>query len=119
MKNQATSPPHTNGSFILEILAGLDKWPLGSLLFLYPYFIFSVKKTFKFILTVLGLCCCAGFSLVEMSRGYSTDAMLRLLIAVVSLVAKHGLQGALASVVVASRLQNTGSIVVAKGLSCA
>ena len=69
-------------------------------------------------MAVLGLCCCAGFSLVEMSRGYSTDAMLRLLIAVVSLVAKHGLQGALASVVVASRLQNTGSIVVAKGLSC-
>jgi hypothetical protein len=69
-------------------------------------------------MAVLGLCCCAGFSLVEMSRGYSTDAMLRLLIAVVSLVAKHGLQGALASVVVASRLQNTGSIVVVQGLSC-
>ena len=67
-------------------------------------------------MAVLGLCCCAGFSLVEMSRGYSTDAMLRLLIAVVSLVAKHGLQGTLASVVVASRLQNTGSIVVAQGL---
>ena len=44
-------------------------------------------------MAVLGLCCCAGFSLVEMSRGYSTDAMLRLLIAIVSLVAKHGLPG--------------------------
>ena len=69
-------------------------------------------------MAVLGLCCCAGFSLVEMSRGYSTDAMLRLLIAVISLVAKHGLQGALASVVVASRLQGTGSIAVLLGLSC-
>ena len=69
MKNQATSPLHTNGSFILEILAGLDKWPLGSLLFLYPYFIFSVKKTFKFILTAQGLCGCAGFSVVVAGRG--------------------------------------------------
>ena len=79
---------------------------------------FKFFKRFYLFMAVLGLCCCAGFSLVEMSRGYSTDAMLRLLISVVSLVAKHGLQGALASVVVASRLQNTGSIVVAKGLSC-
>ena len=69
-------------------------------------------------MAILGLCGCAGFSLVEMSRGYSTDALHRLLIAAVSLVAKHGLQGTLASVVETPRLQNTGSIVLAKGLSC-
>ena len=69
MKNQATSPPPTNGSFILAILAGFDKWPLGSLLLLYPYLIFLIKKSFKFILTALGLCGCAGFSLAWRGQG--------------------------------------------------
>ena len=44
------------------------------------YFLFSV---------VLGLCCCTGFSLVAVSRGYSLAVVLRLLIAVASLVAEH------------------------------
>ena len=35
-------------------------------------------------MAVLGLCCCAGFSLVEASRGYSLVAVLRLLIVVAS-----------------------------------
>ena len=34
---------------------------------------------------------CGGFSLVEMIRGYSTVTVHRLLIAVASLVTKHGL----------------------------
>ena len=39
-----------------------------------------------FILAMLGLHCCKGFSLVAESRGYSLLAVLRLLIAVASLV---------------------------------
>ena len=39
---------------------------------------------------VLGLRCCAGFSLVVASRGYSRIAVHGLLIAVASLVAEHG-----------------------------
>ena len=42
-------------------------------------------------LAVLDFCCCAGFSLVVVSRGYSLVAVLGLLIAVVSLVAGHRL----------------------------
>ena len=42
-------------------------------------------------MAVLGLCCSAGFSLVVASVGYSLVAVHGLLIAVVSLVAEHGL----------------------------
>ena len=49
---------------------------------------------------MLGLCCCTGFSLVVASRGYFLGVLRRLLIAVASLVAEHGLQGTQASVVV-------------------
>ena len=45
-------------------------------------------------LAVLYLCCYAGFSLVATSRACSLVAASRLLIAVASLVAEHGLQGA-------------------------
>ena len=38
--------------------------------------------------------CCAGFSLVEASRGYSLVAMHRLLIEVASLVEEHRLPSA-------------------------
>ena len=69
------------------------------------------------VLAGLGLRCCAGFSLVSESRGCSLVAVLRLLIAVASLAAQHGLWGAWASVVGVRRLQSTGSIVVAHGLS--
>ena len=58
---------------------------------------------------MLGLCSCAGFSLV---------AGRRLLIAVVSLVAEHGPWGAWSLVVVAPGLWITSSIVVAHGFSC-
>ena len=42
-------------------------------------------------LTVLGLCCCLGFSLVVESRDYSVVAVPKLLIAVASLVAEYKL----------------------------
>ena len=47
-------------------------------------------KIFKKIL-FLGLCCCAGFSLVVESRGCSLVVMHGLLIVVASLVAEHRL----------------------------
>ena len=60
-----------------------------------------------------------GFSVVAESRGSSLVAEKhRLLIAVASLVAEHGLWGARASAVSGPGLQSTGSIVVAHGLSC-
>ena len=40
---------------------------------------------------MLGLCCCVGFSLVVVSRGYSLVMVPRLLIAVASFVVDHGL----------------------------
>ena len=54
---------------------------------------------------------CVGFSLVAPSRDYSLVAVLRLLIALASLV-EHRLLGEQALVVAVPRLQSTGSIVV-------
>ena len=60
-----------------------------------------------------------GFSVVAESRGSSLVAEKhRLLIAVASLVAEHGLWGARASAVSGPGLQTTGSIVVVHRLSC-
>ena len=42
---------------------------------------------------MLGPRCCTGFSLVAESRGYSLAVVHRLPIAVISLVAEHGLWG--------------------------
>ena len=50
-----------------------------------------------------------GFSLLTASRGCSLVAVSRLLIAVASLVAEHGLQGAWALVAVARGLSSCGS----------
>ena len=50
------------------------------------------------ILVVLGLHCCAGFSLVVVSRGLLSNFIVS------SLVVEHGLQGTRASVVVAPQL---------------
>ena len=58
------------------------------------------------------LCCCAGFSLVGVSRGRCLVAARGLLIVVASLVAEHRLQGAGALVVVARGLQRTAVAVV-------
>ena len=43
------------------------------------------------LLAVLGLCCCAVFSLVDGGRGYSLVAVRGLLTTVAALVAEHGL----------------------------
>ena len=66
-----------------------------------------------------------GLSLVAVSGGLLFAAVRRLLVAVASLVAEHGLQGCglqqlwhLDSVVVACRLQSSGSVIVVHGLSC-
>ena len=53
---------------------------------------------------MLGLHCSAGFSLAGESCGYAPVVKLKLLLAVVSLVAEHGLLGTWASVVVAHGL---------------
>ena len=58
--------------------------------FTYSNFIY-LEKRLIFFLAALGLRCCMGFSIVAASRGYSLVAMCRLLIAVASLVAEHGL----------------------------
>ena len=42
-------------------------------------------------MAVLGLHCCAGFSLVATRGGYSLVAVYRLIIAVASLIEKHEL----------------------------
>jgi len=55
-------------------------------------------------LAVLGVCCSAGFSLAGESCGYALVVKLQLLLAVVSLVAEHGLSDTPALVVVAPRL---------------
>ena len=48
-------------------------------------------KKFYLILAVLGVHCCAGFSLVMASRDYPLAAVRRVLIVVAFLVAEHGL----------------------------
>ena len=63
---------------------------------------FYIEKIF--ILAVLDLHCCMGFSPVAVSRGCSLVAVCGFLIAVASLVAKHGLYGTRALVVGTPRL---------------
>ena len=55
------------------------------------FFFLNFVYLFYLFMAVLGLCCSAGFSLVVASGGYSLVAVHGLLIAVVSLVAEHGL----------------------------
>ena len=85
-------------------------------------------KMYLFIclfLAVLGPCCCTGLSLVEENGGYSLAEVCRLLIAMAFAV-EHRLQGTrvsvveqhMGSIVAASRLQITGSIIVAYGVIC-
>ena len=59
---------------------------------------------YLFILAVLGVHCCTGFSPVVASEGYSLVAVSRLLIVPPSLIAELGLQGTQASVVEARGL---------------
>ena len=53
-------------------------------------FILFKNYLFYFFMAVLGLHCWYGFPLVAKSRSYSLVAVLRLFIAVVSLVVEHG-----------------------------
>ena len=66
---------------------------------------------------MLGLCCCAGFSLVSESGGYSLAVVLGLLISVASPVVEQGLSRMRASVAAAHGLSCTGLIIVAYELS--
>ena len=61
------------------------------------------------LLSALGLRCCAGFSLIEVNRGYSPDVVSGLLMVAVSLVAEHGPWGPRASVAAACGLSSCGS----------
>ena len=61
-------------------------------------YLFEGKFSFNFflnlyiyLLAVLALYCCTGFSLVAAIMDYSLDVVLRRLIVVTSLVAEHGL----------------------------
>ena len=67
---------------------------------------------------MLDLRCCAGVSLVGASRGYSLVVVPGLLTVVASLVERHSLYIAWASVVGVPGLQSTDSVVVVHGLSC-
>ena len=55
------------------------------------YYSFKIILFTYLFFAVLGLHCCAGFSLVATSGGYSLVVMHRFLIAVASLVVEHGL----------------------------
>ena len=96
--------------------------------FLREQVIYLFKNNFKIylFLAVLGLCCCADFSLGTKSGGSSLVAGRRLLIAVVFPVVERGLRacrhavthGICDSVLVAPQLCSAGSVGVARGLSC-
>ena len=92
-------------------------WASGAF-FYYGYSLFLFLFCFVLFLAVLGLCCCAGFSLVAATKGCSLVAVRRLLIMVASLVAEHRLLIMVASLVAEHRLVGSGSIVVVHGLSC-
>ena len=91
------SVPHTRGTESgnkLEVISPVHRIQ-GFFFFSsnLPVFFFYFKKIFIYLfLAGLGLHCCADFSLVAGSRGYSTVAVRGLLIAVASLVAEHVLQ---------------------------
>ena len=89
------------------------------------YNLLRLSSLYFLFLAVLALCCCMGFSVVAVSRGYSLIAMCRLLIVLAFLVASigsrsRGLQELqhVGSVVAALGLQITSSIVEAQGPSC-
>ena len=84
---------------------------------------FFFKKSFTYFSAMLGLCCCAGFSLIASSGGCCLVAV-RGLTAVASLV-EHRLVGSglqslqhVGSVITAPGLQSTGLVIVVNGVSC-
>ena len=52
---------------------------------------FFLKKYSYLFMAALGLHCCVGFSLVAVSGDYSLVVVCRLVLAMASLVAEHGL----------------------------
>ena len=72
-------------------------------------YIYIYVYNYLLFLTVLGLHCCVGLSLVAASGGCSLVVVQGLLIAMASLVALHKLQGVGASVAVAHGLSSCGS----------
>ena len=56
---------------------------------------------FILFLAVLGLCCCAGPSLVAANKDHSLGVVRGCLVTEVSLIVEHGLSGSQASVVAA------------------
>ena len=55
------------------------------------FFCYLKKNNLIYLLTVLGLRCCSGFSLVAVSRGYSLVVVRGLLTEGASLAAEHSL----------------------------
>ena len=96
-------------------------------IYIYPlFYLFFINLFIYLFLAALGLCCCCTRAFSSCSeQGLLFVAVHRLLIAVASPVAEHGLQvrglqqlWQTGSVVVAHGLQSPGSVVVAHGLSC-
>ena len=73
------------------------------------HFFTLLKKYFYLFWALLDLHCCTDFFLIAASGSYSLAEVCRLLIALASLIAMHGLQGVWASVVVAHGLGSCGS----------
>ena len=66
---------------------------------------------------MLDVCCCEGFTLVAVSRGYSLVVVLGFLVVAATLV-HHRLSDKRAPAVSAPGLYSMDSVVVAHGLSC-
>ena len=82
-------------------------WPL------LKFYLFHYSILFIYLLAVLGLHCCMGFSLAVVSRGYSVFVVCGFLIVLASFIMDHGLYGARSSVLAAPqapehRLSNCG-----------
>ena len=60
-------------------------WPL------LKFYLFHYSILFIYLLAVLGLHCCMGFSLAAVSRGYSVFVVCGFLIVLASFIMDHGL----------------------------
>ena len=72
--------------------------------------LFFILTFIHLFLAVLGLCCCAAFSLAAVGRGFSLVVVRRFLLVLTSLIEEHRLQVEQASVAAVPGLQSTGSI---------
>ena len=106
-------PPLFLWIFLLRWLTQMGwSWFYWSLLVLISSFVW-ILLPFTNSLFVLGLHCCAGFSLVVARGGCSLIAERQLLAAVASRAVEHGLQAC-----EHQQLQHAGLVVAALGLSC-